>query len=108
MTLVESLQEKFSARIVYGDPVEKDGTVLLPAAWVAGGGGGGSDMTAESAERAGGGFGLFARPSGSWVVTSEGAEWVPAVDLTAMMLAGSVLALSLIRLAGRRRSRRGQ
>ena len=97
MTLVERMQERFSAQIVYGDPIENDGTVLLPAAWVAGGGGGGS-ATEESGEQGeGGGFGLLARPSGSWVVTSEGARWVPAIDLTAILLADSLLLMSYLR-----------
>ena len=96
MTLVERMQEKFRAQIVYGDPIEKDGTVLLPAAWVAGGGGGGSGEQPDS-QGEGGGFGLVARPSGSWVVTTEGARWVPAVDLTTIVLASSVLLMSYLR-----------
>jgi len=103
MTIVERLQQNFSAGMVYADPVEKDGTVLLPAVWVAGGGGGGSDMSEDAVERGGGGFGLFARPSGSWVVTDRGAEWVPAVDLTALALAGTVLVLGLLRYGAKRR-----
>ena len=103
MTLVERMQERFSAQIVYGDPIEKDGTVLLPAAWVAGGGGFGSDTREESGSRGeGGGFGLFARPSGSWVVTSDGARWVPAIDLTAIVLAGSFLLICYLRYRARR------
>ena len=74
MTLIERMQEKFTARIVYGEPIEKDGAVLLPAVWVAGGGGGGSEVGDEDGLEIGGGvFGLFARPSGSWVVTGDGA-----------------------------------
>ena len=97
MTLVERMQERFSAQIVYGNPIEKDGTVLLPAAWVAGGGGGGSASEESGDHGDGGGFGLLARPSGSWVVTSEGAQWVPAIDPTAILLAGSPLLMSYLR-----------
>ena len=100
MTLVERMQERFSAQIVYGDPIEKDGTVLLPAAWVAGGGGGGSGEQSGS-QGEGGGFGLLARPSGSWVVTSQGARWVPAVDVTAIVVAGSILFMSYLRYRAR-------
>lgn len=104
MNLVERLQEKFSAQIVYGDPIEKDGTVLLPAAWVAGGGGGGSEVGDEDGlERGGGGFGLFARPSGSWVVTADGAEWVPAIDLTAIVLVSGMVFMGLLRYRAKRR-----
>jgi uncharacterized spore protein YtfJ len=104
MTLVERMQEKFTARIVYGEPIEKDGAVLLPAVWVAGGGGGGSEVGDEDGlERGGGGFGLFARPSGSWVVTGDGARWVPAVDLTAVVVAASLVAMSMIRYRAKTR-----
>ena len=103
MTLVERMQQRFSAQIVYGDPVEKDGTVLLPAVWVAGGGGGGSGEQPDS-QGEGGGFGLFARPSGSWVVTDEGAKWIPAIDLTAIVLAGSVLLMSYLRYRAKART----
>lgn len=68
MTLVERMQERFRAQIVYGDPIEKDGTVLLPAVWVAGGGEGGSGVQADS-QGEGGGFGLFfllALPNHGW------------------------------------------
>lgn len=104
MTLIEKIQEKFTAQIVYGDPIEKDGTVLLPAAWVAGGGGGGSEPGDEpGSERGGGGFGLFARPAGSWVVTAEGAKWVPAVDLTVIIVVSGMVAISFLRQWARRR-----
>ena len=102
MTFVERIQEKFSAQIVYGDPIEKDGTVLLPAVWVAGGGGGGSGEQSGS-HGEGGGFGLFARPSGSWVVTSEGAKWVPAIDPTVVIVAGTFLILSYLRYRAKNR-----
>ena len=105
MTIVERMQERFSAQIVYGDPIEKDGTVLLPAAWVAGGGGFGSDTREGSDSRGeGGGFGLFARPAGSWVVTSEGAHWVPAIDLTAILVVGSFLLVSYLRFRAKART----
>jgi uncharacterized spore protein YtfJ len=41
MTITERLQERFNAGLVYGKPVEHDGVIVIPAAWVMGGGGGG-------------------------------------------------------------------
>ena len=49
---------------VYGDPIERDGLTIVPAADVRGGGGGGGD----SENNGGGGFGLTARPVGVYVV----------------------------------------
>ena len=104
MTLIERMQDRFTARIVYGEPIEKDGVVLLPAVWIAGGGGGGSEPLSDgTSERGGGGFGLFARPSGSWVVTGDGAKWVPAVDLTAVLVVTSFVVMSLLRYRAKTR-----
>lgn len=86
MNILERIQERFSAGVVYGDPVESQGSVIVPAARVMGGGGGGSDKEGDE----GGGFGLSARPSGAWVITDGDATWKPAFDLT-MIVAGSVL-----------------
>ena len=73
------------------------GQSFYPPPGVAGGGGGGSASEESGDHGEGEGFSLLARPSGSWVVTSEGARWVPAIDLTAILLAGSLLLMSYLR-----------
>lgn len=45
---------------VFGEPYERDGITVIPAAAVSGGGGGGGDAS----EAGGAGFGLSARPVG--------------------------------------------
>jgi hypothetical protein len=49
----------------------------------------------------GGGFGALVLPSGAYVVKGEQVRWVPAVDLTIVVLA----ALSLVRLLARTKTR---
>ena len=49
---------------VFGEPIEQDGTIFLPAAKVRGGGGGGGDTEGNG----GGGFGLTAKPAGMYVI----------------------------------------
>ena len=102
MALVDQMQQRFTAGIVYGDPIEKDGAVLLPAARVIGGGGGGSGERKDpDSVGEGGGSGLMARPAGSWVITGSGARWVPAIDVAPIVLGVTVLVMSYLRYRSR-------
>jgi uncharacterized spore protein YtfJ len=81
---------------VYGDPIEREGLTIVPAADVRGGGGGGSD--AEN--NGGGGFGLTARPVGVYVVKDGQVEWEPAVDASRIAVMGlitGIVALLVLR-----------
>lgn len=90
MTVTERIQDRFNARIVYGDPVEQNGVVVVPGARVMGGGGGGTDH--ERGE--GGGFGLFASPAGAWIVRGDEARWKPAIDVLLMVGGGYLVAIA--------------
>jgi uncharacterized spore protein YtfJ len=81
-------REAISVRRVYGEPVEHDGILVIPAAAVAGGGGGGGD----NQDNGGGGFGLHARPVGAYVVKDGEITWKPAVDVARLMLGWQVVA----------------
>lgn len=116
----EALTGAFGVRQVYGDPVERDGTLVIPAARVAtgggSGGGGGSEPgghhakggagTADDAEGEAGaegetgalgegggggfGFGRRAEPAGALVVDDQGVRWVPVVDVNRIVLGGQI------------------
>jgi uncharacterized spore protein YtfJ len=107
--IMQSWQDTYTVRRVFGEPIEKDGVTVIPVAMVAGGGGGGSGSDTENsdAEANGGAFGGMARPSGVFVVRAEGAHWVPALDITMLGIAGIMLsgliAIVLGRALGRRR-----
>jgi uncharacterized spore protein YtfJ len=77
-----------SARRVYGEPIEQDGVLVIPAAAVAGGGGGGGD----NEENGDGGFGVRARPVGAYVVKDGEVTWKPAVDVARTMLGWQIVA----------------
>jgi uncharacterized spore protein YtfJ len=95
--LLQQARSTFSAGVVVGEPVERDGVTVVPAVAITGGGGGGTGQ--GDAEGAGAGFGLSARPVGAWVIRGERVEWRPAVDVTRIALAAlAVLALALLRL----------
>ncbi len=99
-------QDAINASRVYGEPYERNGTTVIPAASVqGGGGGGGSDK--EGAAEGGGGFGLSARPVGAYVIRGDRVDWRPAFDLNAAILGCQVLGLVAIFLT-HRRLRRGR
>ncbi len=74
---------------VFGPPVERDGTTLLPVARVrAGGGRGGRSGEGGS----GSGAGIVARPVGAFSVTADGkVAWHPAVDVNRIVLGGQLV-----------------
>ena len=101
--LFDTIKEALSARRVYGDPVERDGVVVIPAAVVYGGGGGGAgDVHGKPQE--GGGFGMLARPIGAFVIGNGTARWVPATDYSRIGVMISVVATVWL-LTRRRRVR---
>jgi uncharacterized spore protein YtfJ len=132
--LLAKLGENLSVRRAFGTAYEKDGVLIIPVALVAGGGGGGmgtprnrrGDSAAEpgspsqagtatdgaapqdsEGKDSGGGFGGVVLPSGAYVVTGDQVRWVPAVDVTIVVLASLSLARMLARTWTRRRRRHG-
>ncbi|MFD6073169.1 MULTISPECIES: sporulation protein [Amycolatopsis] len=101
--VVAVMRDNLTVRRVYGEPVEKDGVVVIPAASVIGGGGGGHGAEQDK-EGEGGGFILAARPVGAYVLKGGEVRWVPAVDLTFL---GAVFAVTVAAIHRRRLSRRG-
>jgi uncharacterized spore protein YtfJ len=80
--LLEGARDAMTVKRVYGDPIEQEGVTVIPAAAVGGGGGGGGDAE----HNGGGGFGLKARPVGAYVIREGEVTWVPAVDVSRLML----------------------
>lgn len=109
--IVEQARDAVTVRRVYGDPVERDGVVVIPAAAVAGGGGGGGGIDQLGQTGSGSGFGLHARPVGAFVIRDGDARWEPAVDperrlaISAALVGAGLLTVRSI-MRGRRRRRR--
>ncbi|GAA4524856.1 GerW family sporulation protein [Amycolatopsis samaneae] len=104
--LLTTLRTAVSARAVFGEPVERDGVTVVPAARVLGGGGGGQDLP----EGEGAGLGYFARPVGAFVIERGRVRWVPAVDVTRLVtVAGAAVVTCLLTHRGfvRAKRRRG-
>ena len=102
--LISGARDVMSVKRVYGDPYEKNGLTVIPAATVRGGGGGGGGAPAEGDEAetgVGGGFGMAARPSGAWIIENDDVTWKPAIDVNRIVLGGQIVALTAIVVVGR-------
>jgi uncharacterized spore protein YtfJ len=99
-------RDAITVKRVYGEPYERDGVTVIPAAAIGGGagGGGGEDQKTKQGG-SGAGFGLGARPVGAYVIENGAVRWEPATDVTRLVLRAQVvvaLALVLLRLLGGR------
>ena len=124
--LLDKVSDNLSVRRAFGAAYEKDGTLIIPVALVAGGGGAGTSRTGRgnpAAGRrpegedpahdaapqdpeprdAGGGFGGLVLPTGVYVVKGDQVRWVPAVDTTIVVLGSLILVRLLTRAWTRRR-----
>jgi uncharacterized spore protein YtfJ len=102
---IEAAQDSLTARRVYGEPYERNGVAVIPAAAVQGGGGGGGSERGEESD-GGSGFGLTARPVGAYVIRGDDVSWQPAFDLTRTIIGCQLVALAAIWLTHRRLRRR--
>jgi uncharacterized spore protein YtfJ len=107
---IEGAKDAMTVRRVFGDPFEKDGVTVIPAARVQGGaGGGGGEAPDGKGMGSGSGFAINARPAGAFVINGEDVQWRPAVDVNKIILGGQLIAAAALLLAGsvvRARSRR--
>ncbi len=99
--LISDARDIVSVRRVYGDPYERNGLTVIPAATVRGGGGGGMGNDQGGESGGGGGFGLMAHPSGAWIIENGQVTWRPAIDVNRLVLGFQVIALAAILVTGR-------
>ena len=113
--LIKGAREALSVRQVFGEPVERDGVTVIPAATVIGGGGGGGGEGADQPSNGDGesepqrqsgfgtGFGGVMWPAGAFEIRDGRVTWRPAIDLTRVLLMALTLAIAVVRARGRRR-----
>jgi hypothetical protein len=99
--LISGVRDVISVKRVYGDPYEKNGLTVIPAAVVRGGAGGGIGEHAGEETGKGGGYGLQARPSGAWIIEGGTVTWKPAIDVNRIVLGGQLVALAAVLVTGR-------
>ncbi len=89
-------QDTVTVRKVYGEPFEKDGMTVIPAARVMGGGGGGTGTDEQGQTGEGGGWGVNARPAGAYVIRDGQISWRPAVDANTVIVAVAAVAVAAL------------
>jgi uncharacterized spore protein YtfJ len=93
--MIDSARDALNVRRVFGEPIEKDGITIIPAAKIGGGAGGGSG-DGEEGSGSGGGFGLSAKPAGAYIVRDGDVRWEPAIDVNRIVLGGQVVGVVLL------------
>lgn len=97
--VLEGVKDALSVKRVFGEPYERNGVTLIPAASFGGGGGGGGDNAPQGG--GGAGFGLTARPAGVYVIRDGRVEWQPALDVNRIVtVSGAVLVAALFAWRG--------
>jgi uncharacterized spore protein YtfJ len=87
-------RDALTVKRVFGEPYEKDGVTIIPAARVQGGAGGGGGEDAQGQGRgSGSGFGMTARPVGAFIIRGGELSWRPAVDVNRILLGAQVVAV---------------
>jgi uncharacterized spore protein YtfJ len=120
--LLGKVAQHLSVSRAFGTAYEKDGSLVIPVALVAGGGGGGEGPTATPARDvvddvessgdvsasdsgttsgSGGGFGGVVMPVGVYVVKDDRVRWIPAVNANLVI----VVAFLTLRMIARTRRR---
>ncbi|HET7799466.1 MAG TPA: hypothetical protein VFL38_03535 [Humibacillus xanthopallidus] len=92
--LMSKAKDSITVKRVYGEPYEKEGVTVIPAAIVAGGGGGGSGTDESGSNGEGGGFGMGGRPAGAFVIKDGEVTWRPAVDPNRVLLIAGMVAVT--------------
>ncbi len=88
--MIAKMQDAATVRRVYGDPYEKDGVSVIPAARVSARGGSGA---ARGGEHSGGGFRVDAAPVGAYVIRNGEVDWQPVFDLGAAVRRGQLVGM---------------
>jgi uncharacterized spore protein YtfJ len=97
---IEQAKDALTVKRVFGDPYEKNGVTIIPAARVQGAAGGGNGEGPEGEGKgSGSGFGLHARPAGAYVIHGDEVDWRPAVDPNKVIIGAAVVAVAALMVA---------
>jgi uncharacterized spore protein YtfJ len=94
--IISQARDVLTVRRVFGEPYEKNGVTVIPAAVVRGGAGGGSgegQAPEGGGQGSGSGFGVAAKPSGAYVIRGDRVQWQPALDINRVILGGQIVAI---------------
>jgi uncharacterized spore protein YtfJ len=98
-SLIDKTKDALTVKRVFGEPYERNGVTVIPAAASGGGAGGGSGEGGDGENRGsgnGGGFGVAAKPAGAYVIKGDDVRWQPAINVNRVILGGQVVAIVLL------------
>jgi uncharacterized spore protein YtfJ len=95
---VAKAAQAMNVKTVFGDSIQQDGMIVIPAAKIRGGAGGGSGAADKGS---GGGFGIRAVPAGAFVVRNGRLRWKPAIDVNRIILGAQIIFLVALLTVGR-------
>jgi uncharacterized spore protein YtfJ len=96
---IQQATDVMTVRRVFGEPYEKNGVTLIPAARLQGGAGGGEGEGPGGEGKGGGsGYALNAKPTGAFVIRGEEVVWRPAVDVNRVILGAQIVVIAAILL----------
>jgi len=96
-TAVAKAADLLSARTVFGDSIQQDGVIVIPAAKVRGGAGLGAGPADKGS---GGGFSVRAMPAGAFLFKDGKLRWKPAIDVNRIILGGQLILLVALLMIG--------
>jgi len=99
--VLQQARDALTVRRVFGEPIERDGVLVVPVARILGGAGAGAGEGEtgkdEDGKRhgrgSGGGWGALAHPVGVYVISGGNVRWVPALNLNQIILGGQIAAV---------------
>ncbi len=101
--ILEQAHDTMTVKRVFGEPYEKDGVTMVPAATIVGGVGSG---TGEGPEGKGGGsgglFGVREKAIGAFVIKEGKVRFVPTVDVNRVILGGQLVMMAAVFAAAMR------
>lgn len=99
--ILDQARDSMTVRRVYGEPIERDGMLIIPAALVIGGAGAGGGEARKTegggpgpGAGAGGGWWGLSRPVGAFVISGGHVRWQPVVDVNRVILGGQLVAVA--------------
>jgi len=92
--IIDQARESLGSKQIFGEPFEKNGVTIIPAARVMGGAGGGGEGAniegpgTETGKQTGTGvgYGMIGSPAGAYVIKGDKVQWLPAIDVNRLML----------------------
>jgi uncharacterized spore protein YtfJ len=110
--ILEQARDVLTVGRVFGQPIERNGTLVIPVASVRGGAGAGSGQGEPVDQQApgggGGGWAATAKPAGVYVIRGDRVDWQPAIDVNRIILGGQIafiVGLLVLRSVLKRRRR---